>query len=131
MLISQLYYYGFKLTDTFQFTPQRYVLLFDMTEIPEKAPEMPKDLPADTVFVRSAASLVRYRIIGTSTSGYTARGKKWGRLMYEGFAENDAEKLEKAYSGFEALYPLERVGDDYTALMWFIKYRLAEKEKDL
>lgn len=125
MLISQLYYYGFKLTDSFQFTPQRYVLLFDMTDIPEAVSELTEDMPSDTVFVGSAASLVRYRIIGTSTSGYTARGKKWGRLMYEGFTENDTEKLERAYRGFEELYPLERVGDDYTALMWFIRYRLS------
>lgn len=127
MLISQLYYYGFRLTNSFQFTPQRYVLLFDMTDIPEAVSEPPKDMPSDTVFVGSAASLVRYRIIGTSTSGYTARGKKWGRLMYEGFTENDTEKLERAYSGFEELYPLERVGDDYTALMWFIRYRLSDE----
>lgn len=132
ILISQLYYYGFKLTDSFQFTPQRYVLLFDMTDIPETAHREPENISEDTVFVNSAASLVRYRIIGTSTSGYTVRGKKSGRLMYEGFSENDTAKLEAAYSGFEKLYPLERVGDDYTALMWFIKYRLAdggEREK--
>lgn len=128
MLISQLWYYGFKLTDTFQFTPQRYVLLFDMVDIPEKE-EHRRSADVNTVFVNSAASLVRYRIIGTSTSGYTVRGKLSGRKMYEGFVENDTDKLKAAYSGFEALYPLERVGDDYTALMWFIKYRLAEDKE--
>ena len=125
MLVSQLWYYGFKLVDTFQFTPQRYVLLFDKVDIPEQSSKssMTDD---NTIFVNSAASLVRYRIIGTSTSGYTKRGKKIGRVMYEGFTENDESKLRQAYDGFSALYPLERVGDDYTAFMWFIKYRLAD-----
>lgn len=130
MLISQLWYYGFCLRDTFQFTPQRYVLIFDMTVIPEKGTRDNRTAPLGTVFVNSAASLVRYRIIGTSTSGYTVRGKKIGRVMYEGLMEQDAAKLQKAYDGFEALYPLERVGDDYTALMWFCSYFLAgERER--
>jgi ubiquinone/menaquinone biosynthesis C-methylase UbiE len=129
MLISQLWYYGFKLTDTFQFTPQRYVLLFDMVDIPERQNRDNDAAPADMVYVNSAASLVRYRIIGTSTSGYTARGKKHGRVMYEGLQEHDAAKLQRAYEGFEKLYPLERVGDDYTALMWFISYFLGDDSK--
>ncbi|MCM1184483.1 MAG: class I SAM-dependent methyltransferase [Roseburia sp.] len=128
MLISQLWYYGFRLTDTFQFTPQRYVLIFDMVEIPERGDEKCR-IDDDTIFVNSAASLVRYRIIGTSTSGYTMRGKKAGRMMYEGLAEGNEEKLRRAHDAFEALYPLERVGDDYTALMWFIAYRLADEEQ--
>ena len=128
MLVSQLWYYGFKLVDSFQFTPQRYGLIFDMVDIPEK-PERPASTDINTLFVGSAASLVRYRIIGTSTSGYTKRGKKIGRIMYEGFTENNEEKLHAAYEGFERLYPLERVGDDYTAFMWFISYRLADEEQ--
>lgn len=126
MLISQLYYYGFKLRDAFQFTPQRYLLLFDKTDIPADGEGDNEAAPADTICVNNASSLVRYRIIGTSTSGYTCRGKKWGRIMYEGLRENDEEKLRRAYEGFETLYPLERVGDDYTALMWFISFRLAD-----
>ncbi|MGN0643299.1 MAG: class I SAM-dependent methyltransferase [Huintestinicola sp.] len=128
MLISQLWYYGFKLKDTFQFTPQRYVLIFDKVDIPEESSRSTME-DEKTIHVNSSASLVRYRIIGTSTSGYTKRGKKIGRVMYEGLAENNESKLKEAYKGFEALYPLERVGDDYTALMWFIKYRLASEEE--
>lgn len=129
MLISQLWHYGFKLTDAFQFTPQRYVLLFDKVDIPEKMEPEQTQPPANTIFVNSAASLVRYRIIGTSTSGYTARGKKIGRVMHEGFVENDEEKLRAAYDGFEKLYPLERVGDDYTAFLWFLSYRLGDESQ--
>ena len=127
MLVSQLWYYGFTLKDAFQFTPQRYLLRFERTEVPEP-PRMREVSEDGAIPVDSAASLVRYRIIGTSTSGYTIRGKRCGRTMYEGLSNSDRELLEEAYRAFEALYPQERVGDDYTALMWFIRYALAEPE---
>ena len=128
LIIGQLWYYGFELEDSFQFTPQRYVLVFRMTDIPQSAPE---ELTAgeneNTLIVSSPASMVRYRIIGTSTSGYTCRGKKVGRVMYEGLAEGDEDKLRRAYAGFEELWPKERIGDDYTAFLWLIRYRLADE----
>ena len=126
LLIGQLWYYGFELENTFQFTPQRYVLVFRMTDIPSQAPELPQVDSQDVVSINSPVSLVRYRIIGTSTSGYTRRGKLVGRVMYEGLAEGDVDKLQEAYAGFEDLWPKERIGDDYTAFMWLIKYRLAD-----
>lgn len=129
MIVSQLYYYGFSLADSFQFTPQRYGLIFEMTDIPEAKERELADRAANTVNVNSAGSLIRYRIIGTATSGYTVRGKRCGRLMYEGITENDISKLQSAYRAFEDLYPKERVGDDYTALMWFISYYLADENK--
>lgn len=129
MIISQLYYYGFKLTGTYQFTPQRYVLLFDMVDIPEPRIDHNRPKQPNKIFVDSAASLVRYRIIGTATSGYTCRGKVLGRLMYEGICENDNEKLEKAYNGFTELWPQERIGDDYTAFLWLIRYFQASPEE--
>ena len=129
MIISQLWHYGFRLRDAFQFTPQRYLLLFDMTEIPPEGKGDNEHSPADVIYVNDAASLVRYRIIGTSTSGYTPRGKRCGRLMYEGLKTENERTLQEAYQAFNALYPLERVGDDYTALMWFISYRLADASR--
>jgi len=129
LIISQLWYYGFALVDKFQFTPQRYVLIFDKTDIPAAREQETRETLPDTVFVNSTSSLVRYRIIGTSTSGYTARGKRIGRVMYEGLIREDEARLREAYDGFSRLYPLERVGDDYTALMWFIEYRLADSAR--
>jgi len=129
LIISQLWFYGFELENTFQFTPQRYVLVFNMTDIPTKKPEEgSENSTKDRVVVDSPSSLVRYRIIGTSTSGYTCRGKVSGRTLYEGFTENDEEKLKMAYDGFNELWPKERIGDDYTAFMWLIKYRLADED---
>lgn len=129
LIVSQLWFYGFKLEDSFQFTPQRYVLVFSMTDIPEIESVDYAQTASNTIQVHSPVSMVRYRIIGTSTSGYTCRGKLIGRVMYEGFTENDAEKLGNAYRGFEELWPKERIGDDYTAFMWLIRYRLASEDE--
>ena len=126
LIISQLWHYGFELEDTFQFTPQRYVLVFKMTDVPKEMPPELEELDDTKMLVTSPVSVVRYRIIGTSTSGYTCRGKVWGRLFHEGLVENDPDKLRQAYDGFNQLWPLERIGDDYTAFLWLIDYRLAE-----
>lgn len=127
LIVGQLWYYGFTLEDSFQFTPQRYVLVFTMNDIPEITPEFPAECPDNIYRIHSPASAVRYRIIGTSTSGYTCRGKKHGRVLYEGFAENNEEKLRLAAKGFEELWPKERIGDDYTAFLWLIRYKLSDE----
>ncbi len=129
MIISQLWHYGFQLADTYQYTPQRYVLIFDIVDIPKETRRIDTQGDVTKIFVDSPASLVRYRIIGTSTSGYTRRGKICGRLMYEGITQNDREKLKKAHEGFSELWPKERIGDDYTAFMWMIGYFLADEGK--
>ena len=139
-IISQLWYYGFDLKDTFQFAPQRYVLIFDKTE-PRPAlkeeegesvlktadKEGEKTVPA--LLVRSSASLVSFRIIGTSTSGYTRRGKLSGRKLYNGLVEGNADLIREASKGFEELWPKERIGDDYTAFIWFAEYALADEAR--
>ena len=129
LLVAQLWYYGFELEDSFQFTPQRYVLVFRMTDIPEKAPVLPEKAADDELLIDSPASVVRYRIIGTSTSGYTCRGKTAGRVLYEGLSEKNEEKLIRAYQAFETLWPKERIGDDYTAFLWIISYALGDGAK--
>lgn len=129
LIAGQLWHYGFELENTFQFTPQRYVLVFRMTDVPTEAPSFPTEPSTDLVHVTSPASMVRYRIIGTSTSGYTCRGKVWGRLMHQGLVGEDEDKLRRAHEGFAELWPQERIGDDYTALMWLIEYRLASDEE--
>ena len=142
LIISQLYYYGFRLHNTFQFSPQRYVLIFDQMEIPAAQPDIlprmpekpsapPEQIdvpPLRQIPVFSTASLLRFRIIGTSTSGYTRRGKQAGRMLYEGLSARDAKKISEARNRFSDLWPKERIGDDYTALIWLADYALADEQ---
>ena len=123
LLISQLYYYGFRLEEQFSFTVQRYVLVFRKeADIPAGHPERHAAFTDDscrTIRVSSSSSLVRYRIIGTSTSGYTLKGKRVVLKMYEGLERGSQELLRDAAEGFEAIMHGERIGGDYTALLWF------------
>ncbi len=129
LLTSQLYHYGFKLIDNYQFTPQRYVLVYEKIDIPVITDPIPNSIDDPcNIHVNTAGSLIRYRIIGTSTSGYSIRGKACGKVMYDGFVNDDPELVRKAYDMFAELWPKERIGDDYTALMWFCKYYLADPE---
>lgn len=130
LITSQLWYYGFRLHDTFQFTPQRYVLIYDMAE-PCAAEPASREGDIHSVMVRSAASLVRFRIIGTATSGYTRRGKLAGRTLYDGISNGDCALVERGAEAFRALWPQERIGDDYTAFLWFAEYYLADGQRRL
>ena len=127
---SQMWYYGFDLKDTFQFTAQRYVMIFEKTEPREALKKEECVTQSDTqICVPSTSSLVRFRIIGTSTAGYTRRAKKIGIKLYEGLKQNNAELVLEARNEFEAFWPTERIGDDYTALIWFADYFLADEAK--
>ena len=129
LLTSQLYHYGFKLIDDYQFTPQRYVLIYRKVDVPADFKVIPNSIDDPcNIHVNSAGSLIRYRIIGTSTAGYTIRGKACGKVMYEGFEKNDPALIKKAHDMFAELWPQERIGDDYTAFMWFCEYYLADDE---
>ena len=98
-----------------------------MCDVPEAPADIERDVSANRIAIDSATSVVRYRIIGTSTSGYTCRGKVYGRLMHEGLTEHDRDKLARARQGFADLWPRERIGDDYTAFIWLIDYWMANE----
>ena len=127
LIRAQLWYYGFRLAHSYQFTPQRYVLIFDKVDVPETLGRAALNEACNELTIGSTTSLVRYRIIGTSTSGFSIRGKRTGRRMYEAIESGDRDALQRAHDDFAALWPLERIGDDYTALMWFAEYILADE----
>jgi ubiquinone/menaquinone biosynthesis C-methylase UbiE len=129
LLTVQLWHYGFELIDSYQFTPQRYVLIFKKTDIPALDHPARAIQEHDGITISSTSSLVRYRIIGTLTSGYSIRGKRIGKKMYEAFENNDRSLMQQAMDEFLALWPLERIGDDYTALAWFCRYYLGTDEQ--
>ena len=124
---AQLWYYGFRMTESYQFTPQRYVLVFDKVDVPEPLGRTVLNKELNELTIGSTSAIIRYRIIGTATSGYSIRGKRIGRKLYDAILAGDSEGIRKAKDEFGALWPLERIGDDYTALMWFCDYLTADE----
>lgn len=134
MVVSQLWHFGFDLVKQYQFTPQRYVLEFKRSDEPHNADHslpMPAilDEKTNTIRVNSPSSLIRYRMIGTSSKGHTLLGKKAARLFYSALEKKDKDSVEAALKAYEELIPQERIGDEYSAFIWFCKYLLASKEK--
>ncbi len=137
LVISQLWHYGFELITQYQFTVQRYVLEFKLSVTPQKISDPSVSIPAmftdekstNAIRVTSPSSLVRYRMIGTSSKGYTLLGKKAARLFYAALEKKDKATVETALEAYEQLIPKERIGDEYTAFEWFCKYLLASKEQ--
>ena len=132
LLLSQLYYYGFEIKEQYQFTPQRYVLIFKkQEELPEASTVHHAEFSEEhsgCLKVTSASSLVRYRIIGTSTSGFTWKGKKLAIELLESLNTMDLEKISGVAKGYEILMRKERIGDEYTALLWFCQMLLSSEE---
>lgn len=124
---AQLWYYGFRMTESYQFTPQRYVLVFDKVDIPEPLGRTTLNPEMNELTIGSSSAIIRYRIIGTATSGYSIPGKRIGQKMYDAMLAGDKEGLRAAREEFGVLWPRERIGDDYTALMWFCDWLCADE----
>ncbi len=124
---AQLWYYGFRMTESYQFTPQRYVLVFDKVDIPEPIGRTTLNKEMNELTIGSASAIIRYRIIGTATSGYSIPGKRIGQRLYDAILTGDKAGILKARDDFGELWPKERIGDDYTALMWFCDYLAADE----
>ena len=124
---AQLWYYGFRLAESYQFTPQRYVLVFDKVDVPAPLGRSTLNAEMNELTVGSASAMIRYRIIGTATSGYSIRGKRIGQRMYDAMLAGDRDGILAAKEDFGRLWPQERIGDDYTALLWFCDYLAADE----
>lgn len=137
MIISQLWHYGFNLLLDYQFTVQRYILEFKLAGEPRVPADPPLAIPAvfadrgatHAIKVTSPLSLIRYRMIGTASQGYTILGKKAARLLYEALERKDEAGLTAALNAYNELIPQERIGDEYTVFEWFCRYLLAPEDE--
>ncbi|HOI57157.1 MAG: methyltransferase domain-containing protein [Methanoculleus sp.] len=137
MIISQLWHYGFELLLQYQFTAQRYILEFKQASKPRAPADPPPAVPAvfadeasvQTIKITSPLSLIRYRMIGTASQGYTVLGKKAARLFFGALESRDETGLAAALTAYRELIPQERIGDEYTVFEWFCRYLLAPEEK--
>lgn len=135
LIISQLRHYGFALIKQYQFSVQRYVLEFRKTEIPgeDLLVQTPAFIPDPknpvTIRVTSRSSLVRYRMLGISSQGYTISGKKAARLFYDALETKDETTIHQALKVYDDLIPRERIGDEYSAFQWFCQYLLSTPDQ--
>ena len=125
LVINQMWHHGFQLVESYQFIPQRYILIFK--SVAEPAPETTRvAVPADAVAVRSKASLVR-GLKTTTFPGFSLEGRKLARAFLAALESGDRKALEAVRQGYIALAPTERIGDEYTAFEWFCDYALADQ----
>ncbi|MBM4048246.1 MAG: methyltransferase domain-containing protein [Planctomycetes bacterium] len=134
MVINQLWYYGFRLVNTYQFIPQRYVLVFKLQPGPEPpSATLTEPLPPDCVPTLSKSPLI-HALMTSHGPAFTESGRRAARIFREALEKKDPQTIRKALDTYKALIPKERFGDEYTAFQWFCEYLLAEpaeKEKML
>lgn len=133
LIISQLWHYGFDIVDSYQFTVQRYALIFEYNDLPRgRLPEIPGSLLEKGLFrVNSAASLVNYRIADAApTAGFTVEGRKAAELFLTALLQHDKALIKAALDAYEIIIPTERIGDEYTAFVWFCENILADNPAD-
>lgn len=139
LVISQLWHYGFRLCETFQFTKQRYILIFEyickknIYENIENTDNIKSEIISDNaglITFRTGASLVNYRMADAApTAGYTSAGREAASIFLKALEEKDETELRKTLEIYQRIIPLERIGDEYTAFEWVCKYLLST-EKD-
>jgi predicted methyltransferase len=125
LIINQLWYHGFRLMETHQFIPQRYILVFTLQPGPEPPELQPGSrLPDDCIAIPGKTSLVR-ALKTTTWPAFTEDGRKLARRFLAALETKDPGKLQAVRDGYRALSQKERFGDEYTAFQWFCEYLLA------
>ena len=129
LVIRQLRYYGFTLTETHQFIPQRYMLVFKLS-VPAPANRLAQRM---CVKARIAYQFARPCRLSTSATSSQVLGLLPGDEMRPSFSTGRSIGMIGAARAAMALYQdliaKERFGDEYTAFLWYCEYILASPEE--
>lgn len=134
LVVVQLWHFGFALADSYQFTPQRYALVFRKARVGDVPPEFdgagetenPAEAPHTVITVTSQASLAHYRMADAApTAGYTPAGQAAAAHFLGALQSGEESGFTASLAEYEALAPLERIGDEYTAFAWLCRLALA------
>ena len=131
LIAAQLQYYGFKLIDDFQFTPQRYALVFEKLEKPEIQNDYSQTEFSENfnIQIKNKMSIVRFRLAGAApTAGFTDGGQNAAKLFVTALETKQNTDIENAISAYEKLIPTERIGDEYTAFKWFLNLLRSDED---
>ena len=127
LLVSQLYHYGFKLVKTVQVTKQRYALIFEQCDV--KTMEDNTNLGKNIISVMSGVSLVKYALADAAPDArYTENGRNAAKLFLRVLTDKTPDSIEAAVAAYEKIIPYERIGDEYTAFVWFCEYLKADEQ---
>jgi SAM-dependent methyltransferase len=130
LLVSQLYYYGFKLEKTVQVTKQRYALIFKQCGV--GATEDKTNLSKGVISAMSGVSLVKYALADAAPDArYTEDGKNAAELFLRALTDKTPESIGAAVAAYEKIIPNERIGDEYTAFVWVCEYLKADEQARL
>jgi ubiquinone/menaquinone biosynthesis C-methylase UbiE len=130
LLISQLHYYSFKQKKKVQETVQRYALVFEKRrdKPPQKADDR-TDFGKSIITATSGVSLVKYALAdAVPIMKYTEGAKLAAELFMSALTEKTPESIEAAIAAYEKIIPVERIGDEYTAFVWFCEYLKADEQ---
>ena len=127
LLISQLYYYGFKLVNTVQVTKQRYALSFEKTGARRRKKEDKTDLQNGIITATNGVSLIKYALADAAPiMKYTEGGRHAAELFLKALIDKQGDSFDAAIAAYEKIIPNERIGDEYTAFVWFCEYLKAD-----
>jgi ubiquinone/menaquinone biosynthesis C-methylase UbiE len=124
LVVAQLEHSGFRLVETHQVIPQRYVLIFKLADKNERPREAPSTIPEGCIYVPTASSLVT----GPGPK-FTKGGRKAARDVYQALDKNDKDAARAALAQYKELLPKESVGNDYLALSWYCEYVIASPDE--
>ena len=151
LIISQFHHAGFDLVASHQFIPQRYMLTFKMRPGSEKTPGLPpyerpkipeggivahslKELPTSKQFAEFVdGSPDRIRVLTPRSliptfgayPGFSKEARDVAAMMLTALEKKDSAAFRAVSEAFSAIAPIERTGDEYTALGWFCDYQFA------
>ncbi|MCL2487239.1 MAG: methyltransferase domain-containing protein [Oscillospiraceae bacterium] len=125
LLISQLHHYGFWLVKRVQVTKQRYALIFEQTKV-SALPDN-TNLEQGVISAMTGVSLVKYALADAAPSArYSEKGKQAAEMFYK--ALTDKQGFGTVADAYENIIPAERIGDEYTAFVWFCEVMKADEQ---
>ena len=129
LLVSQLYYYGFKLVKTVQVTKQRYALSFEKSGAKPRKQSDLTNMQNGIITATDDVSLINYALADAAPIiKYTENGRQAAELFLQALIDKQAGSIDAAINAYERIIPTERIGDEYTAFVWFCEYLKADEQ---
>ena len=127
LIIAQFEHSGFTLVEESQVITQRYMLVFKPTT-EKSAPKSPrKPTPPGSIAIDSSASLLEHLNPGNNPFKFSLDGRMAAKDFFKALDKNDKEAAAKARTQYVKLSQEEKIGNEYTAFIWFCDYILADE----